>query len=97
MSCSISSTDTSWSLRIVEDQFVEFRAFARIEPGGRLVEAEQHRIGTHGAGNLQPPLRPVGQGAGRIVGAPDQADQIEPIARLVDRGARCASITADAE
>ena len=70
-----------------EQQFVEFGALARIEAGRRLVEAEQHRIGAHGAGDFEPPLRAIGQFAGRIVGALDQADAVEPRARLVDRRA----------
>ena len=70
-----------------EQQRVELGAFARIEAGGRLVEAEQHRIGAHGARDLEPALRAIGQVAGRIVGALDQADPVEPVARLLDRGA----------
>ena len=70
-----------------EQQRVELGAFARIEAGRRLVEAEQHRIGAHGARDLQPPLRAIGQVAGRIVGARQQPDALEPVARLVDRGA----------
>ena len=58
-----------------QQQLVELGAFARIEAGGRLVEAEQHRVGAHGARDLEPPLRAVGQVAGRIVGALDQADR----------------------
>ena len=46
-------------------------AFARIEAGGRLVEAEQHRVGAHRARDLEAALRAVGQVAGRIVGAVD--------------------------
>ena len=64
---------------------VEIGRFARIEAGGRLVEAEQHRIGAHGAGDLEPALGAVGQLAGRIVGAVDQADLVEPVFRALDR------------
>ena len=63
----------------------ELRRFARIEPRRRLVEAEQHRIGAHGARDLQPALRAVGQFAGRIVGAVDQADLVEPVFRAARR------------
>ncbi len=64
---------------------VEHGAFARVEAGGRLVEAQQHRVGAHGAGDLQAALVAVGQRAGRIVGAVRQLDAIEPIAGDVDR------------
>ncbi len=56
-----------------QQQLVELRDFARVEAGGRLVEAEQHRVGAHGAGDFEPALRAVGQVAGRIVGAVDRA------------------------
>ena len=55
-----------------EQQFVELGAFARVEAGRRLVEAEQHRVGAHGARDFEPALRAVGQVAGRIVGAVDR-------------------------
>ena len=80
-----------------EQELVELGALARIEAGGRLVEAEQHRIGAHGAGDLEPALRAVGQLAGRIVGALDQADAVEPVARLVDRGALGRRVGREAE
>ena len=54
---------------------------ARVEARGRLVEAQQHRIGAHGADDLEPPLVAVGQIAGRIVGPVEQADAVEPEAR----------------
>ena len=62
------------SSRIERRSWLSSVAFARVEAGGRLVEAEQHRIGAHGAGDLEPPLGAVGQVAGRIVGAVDEAD-----------------------
>ena len=40
-------------------------ALARVEPGGGLVEAEQDGSDAHGAGDLEPALVAVGQGAGR--------------------------------
>src|SRR5262249_15097873 len=75
----------------------ELGAFVRIEAGCRLVETKQHRVRAHRAGDLEPPLRPVGQFAGEIVGAISQSDYVEPIARLVDRGALCPRIGAQAE
>ena len=72
------------SSRMRAQEFVEFGALAVVEPGGRLVEAEQHRIGAHGARDFEPALRAVGQGAGGIVGARGEADAVEPVARLVD-------------
>ena len=53
------------------EQRVEIGGFARVEAGRRLVETEQDRIGAHRAGDLEPPLRAIGQFAGRIVGAID--------------------------
>ena len=52
-------------------QLVQLGGFARVEAGGRLVEAEQRRVGAHGAGDLQPALGAIGQVAGRVVGAVD--------------------------
>ena len=82
------------SLVIVADrveQRVQIGRFARVEAGGGLVEAEQHRIGAHRARDLEPALRAVGQFAGRIVGAVDEADLVEPVFGALDRLAlRCA-------
>ena len=72
------------SSRMRAQECVEFGAFAIVEAGGGFVEAQQHRVGTHGAGDLEPALRAVGQRAGGIVGAVGEADAIEPVARLVD-------------
>ena len=91
MSCSISSIETSCSSRIAQDQVVELGAFARIEAGRRLVEAEQHRVGAHGARDLEPPLVAIGQVAGRIVGA-----AIRPIASSQCRAFSIASRSAAA-
>ncbi len=66
-------------------QPIELGAFARIETGGGLVETQQHRIGAHGAGDLQAALIAVGQGAGRVIGAGRQLDAVEPVAGDVDR------------
>ena len=49
-----------------------------------LVEAEQHRIGAHGARDFEAALGAVGQRAGRIVGAVGKPDAIEPVACFVD-------------
>src|SRR5262249_14949428 len=60
-------------------------ALAHIEPGGGLVEAQQHRFGAHGARDLDAPLLAIGQVAGRIVRAAREADAVDPVFRLVDR------------
>ena len=78
-------------------EFVEFRALAVVEAGGRLVEAKQHRIGAHGAGDFEPALGAVGQGAGGVVGARGEADAVEPISCLVDGGGFGAGVGARAE
>ena len=61
------------------EELVEFGRLARVEAGGRLVEAEEQRIGAHGAGDLQPSLGAIGQVGRRIVGAVDQVDLLEPV------------------
>ena len=68
-----------------EQQLVELAALSRVEAGGRLVEAEQHRIGAHGARDLEAALLAVGQRAGGIVGACGEAGAVEPVARPLDR------------
>jgi hypothetical protein len=78
-------------------EFVEFHALAVVEPGSRFVEAKQHRIGAHGAGNFEPALGAVGQGAGGVVGARGEADAIEPISCPVDGGGFGAGVGARAE
>src|SRR5215510_9797308 len=65
----------------------ELGALIRIEAGGRLVETKQHRVRAHGARDLQPALAAIRQFAGGIVGAVGEGGAVEPIARLVDRGA----------
>ena len=72
------------SSRSVRKKHVEFLALAIVEPGGGLVEAQEHRVGAHRARDFEPPLCAVGQRAGRIVGAVGEADTVEPVARLVD-------------
>jgi hypothetical protein len=76
-----------WRSRIVEQQLVELGAFARVEAGGRLVEAQQHRFGAHRARDFEPALRAIGQFAGGIVGAVEQADAVEPERAPLDRRA----------
>ena len=58
-----------WSLRIGQQQLVELVRLARVEAGRRLVEAEQQRVGAHGAGDFEAALIAVGQVARRLVGA----------------------------
>jgi hypothetical protein len=72
MSCSISRMRAA-AVRGSAQQRGELLGLARVEAGGRLVEAEQHRVGAHGARDLEPPLLAIGQGAGGVVGALDQA------------------------
>ena len=85
MSCSISRTPICWVVADVEQQLVELGGFARVEAGRRLVEAEQHRLGAHGARDLQPALRAIGQVARLPVGAVGEADPLQPVARELDR------------
>ena len=66
MSCSISSTPIFFYVTDPDEQLVQLARFARIEAGGRFVQAEQDRLGTHGAGDFQPALGTIGQVAGRL-------------------------------
>ena len=72
MSCSISRTEVPCRSRIERSSALSSRDLARVEAGRRLVEAEQDRLGAHGARDLEPPLGAIGQVAGRIVGAVDR-------------------------
>src|SRR5262249_24218182 len=68
-----------------EQKLVELGAFARVEAGGGLVEAQQHRVGAHRARDLDAPLLAIGQVAGGVIRASQQADAVEPEFRLVGR------------
>ena len=69
MSCSISSIGRCPARRgCASSRSLSSPTFARVEAGRRLVEAQQHRAGAHGARDLQPALRAIGQRAGRLVG-----------------------------
>ena len=72
-------------------------AFVRIEPGGGLVEAEQHRLRAHGASDFEAALRAIGQFACRIVGARGETGLVEPVARPLDRGVFRAHVAAEAD
>ena len=60
------------------EELGQVRGLARVEAGRRLVEAQQRRLGAHGARDLEPPLGAVGQVAGRIVGAVGERHLLEP-------------------
>ena len=78
-------------------QLVQLGGFARVEAGGRLVEAEEARLRAHGARDLQPPLRAIGQVGGRVVGAVDQVDLLQPVDGLLDRRLAGAAIARQVE
>ena len=63
---------------------LEIRRLARVEAGRRLVQAQHGGLAAHGARDLEPPLGTVGKIAGRIIGALDQADLVEPEAGALD-------------
>ena len=56
------------SLAGAAQQLVEFRRLARVEAGGRLVQAQQHGSTHSGAGDLDAALDAVGRAAGGVVG-----------------------------
>jgi hypothetical protein len=49
-------------------QLVQFGRFARVEAGGRLVQAQKVRPGAHRPGDFKPSLVTIGQIRGRVVG-----------------------------
>src|SRR4051812_18431956 len=80
-----------------QKQLVQLQAFARVEAGGRLVEAKQRWVRAHGARDLEPALGPIGQVAGRVVGPVEKVDLVEPIACLLDRLQLRPGVAADPE
>jgi len=58
---------------------------------------QQHRIRAHGAGDFEPPLRAIGQFAGRIVGPIEKTEAIEPVPRFIERRALGGGIGRQAE
>ena len=92
MSCSTSTTATPRRGDLL-DHIVDLLGLDRIAAGGRLVEQQDLRLGRERAGDLQPPQRAVGQGAGGAVGDIGQADEGEQILGLGARDARSARST----
>ncbi len=80
-----------------EQELVQPVALARVEAGGRLVEAEQQGPRAHRARDLEPPLIAIGQRAGRLVGAAREPDPVEPMPREVDGFLLGLAEAADAE
>ena len=74
-----------WSARIESSSSLKRGAFARVQSGGRLVEAQQRRFGAHRARDFEAALIAIGQIAGGVVGAVEQADAVEPERGLIDR------------
>src|SRR5437763_12506035 len=68
-----------------EQQLAQRSAFARVQSGGRLVEAQQRGFGAHRARDFETALIAIGQIARGIVGAIDQSDTVEPERCLIDR------------
>ena len=58
-----------------EQELAQRGAFARVQAGGGLVQAEQRGLGAHRARDLEPALVAIGKIAGGIVGAVEQADR----------------------
>ena len=86
MSCSTSRmlTPSRCSWRSTLDQ----RAlFLMAQPGRRLVEQQQRRIGAQRARDLQQALRPHGQVAGQLVQVRAHADALELALRLAEQHA----------
>ena len=84
MSCSISRIEVPCSVWMDLRKVVELGGLARVEAGGGLVEAEQRRLGAHGARDLEAALGAVGQVAGRIVRALGEGDLVEPVLGPLD-------------
>ncbi len=69
------------------------RAF---NPAAGSSRQSSDRIGAHGAGDLEPPLLAIGEGARGIVGAAHQADAVQPVGGSFDRSALGVAIAAGA-
>ncbi len=88
--CAIVVTDAA-------QQIVQFVRLARVKAGGRLIETKQRRLRHHGAGDFEPALRAIRQGAGGIVGTRCQSDALQPGPRLVESGGLASPIGGQAE
>ena len=61
------------------DQVEQRRLLGRVEPGRRLVQAQQRRLGGQRPGDLQPALVAVGQVAGQLLAAVPDADEVQQL------------------
>ncbi len=68
-----------------EQKLAELVALARVQSRGGFVEAQQGRLGTHRARDLEPSLIAISQVAGCVVCATDQSNFVEPVPGAVDR------------
>ena len=68
-----------------------------LRSGRRLVQAQELRLGAHCAGNLEPPLRAVGQVARWIVGPLDQLRALQPVPCKFDRLGGCLAVAAETQ
>ncbi len=57
----------------------------RVHPRGWLVQQQQQRLRSHRPGNLDPPLPAVRQAGGKLVACATQANEFQPLYRLVVR------------
>src|SRR6478609_7218690 len=67
------------------DQILQRGLLGRVEPGGRLVQAQQFRFGGQRPGDLQPALVAVGQIPGLLGGAGADAHEFQQGQPSVDR------------
>src|SRR5690606_41231676 len=65
------------------DQVPHLGLLAVVEAGARLVEEQQIRLAGERPGDLHPALLAVRQGPGRAVPVAAQADEVEPVVRLL--------------
>ena len=72
------------STRIANSSSLSCGALARVETGGGLVEAQQHRVAAHRTRDLESALLAVGETTGRVVRTPGKAHLVEPISCPVD-------------
>src|SRR6266540_4799930 len=79
------------------DQLEQILLLHRVEARRRLVQADQLRLGRQRARDLQPPLIPVRQVTGHLVGPVGYADEPQQLHPLLVAGPLLERVTRDAE
>ena len=97
MSCSISRMRAAAAADLQQQRAPAPRISRGFSPAAGSSRQSSDRVGAHGARDLQPPLRAVGQRAGRVVGAVEQLGALQPVPRLLHRRALRRRVARQAE